>query len=115
VAKSREHRARSAGVVAGRRTWTFAERPPPGLEVSYVEIDGETFAVFSFPIALADDFGLTASEREVVTGVLRGLNNTELAKLRGVSPRTIANQLAAIYRKLSVSSRTELVELLLRR
>jgi len=102
-------------VVAGRRTWTFAERPPPGLEVSYTKIDGETYAVFSFPIELADDVGLTASEREVVTGVLRGLNNAELAKLRGVSPRTIANQLAAIYRKLSVSSRTELVELLLRR
>lgn len=53
--------------------------------------------------------GLTPAEREVVALLVAGQSNQEIAAARGVSPRTIANQLAAIYRKLGVSSRVELV------
>lgn len=52
---------------------------------------------------------LTASERSIVALLLDGLNGAELAAKRGRSYRTIANQLAMIYRKCGVNSRQELV------
>lgn len=52
---------------------------------------------------------LTAAEREVVKLVAQGLSNEEIGAQRGRSARTIANQLAAVYRKLGVFSRTELL------
>ena len=58
---------------------------------------------------------LTASEREVVLGLLEGQSPRELAASRGVSPRTIANQLAAVFGKLGVQSRLELAVRLERR
>lgn len=51
---------------------------------------------------------LTVAERQVVTGVLNGRTNAAIATARRTSCRTVANQLAAIYRKLGVSSRWEL-------
>jgi DNA-binding NarL/FixJ family response regulator len=51
---------------------------------------------------------LTSAERQVVTGVLNGRTNAAIAMARRTSCRTVANQLAAIYRKLGVSSRWEL-------
>ena len=52
--------------------------------------------------------GLTSSECAVLTLVLGGHSNAEVARVRGTSVRTIANQLAAIYQKLGVGSRREL-------
>jgi DNA-binding NarL/FixJ family response regulator len=37
-----------------------------------------------------------------------GLSNAAIARARGRSPRTIANQLQSIYRKLGVASRAEM-------
>ncbi len=51
---------------------------------------------------------LTAAEREVARLVIEGKSTRELAALRGRSPRTIDNQLASIYRKLGISTRSEL-------
>lgn len=53
--------------------------------------------------------GLTPSERCIVAQLLDGLSGAELAAQRGRSYRTIANQLATIYRKCGVNSRQELV------
>lgn len=55
-----------------------------------------------------DAAGLTGAERAVVEDALRGLSNRAIAAKRGVSERTVANQLSAIYRKLRVGSRPEL-------
>lgn len=52
---------------------------------------------------------LTEAEREVVMLVLEGRSNQEIADARGARYRTVANQLAAIYKKLGVVSRTELI------
>jgi DNA-binding NarL/FixJ family response regulator len=52
---------------------------------------------------------LTEAERAVVSGVLRGLSNAQIAADRGASVRTVANQLASIFRKLGVRSRHELI------
>ena len=62
-----------------------------------------------FPVeSLNLDPRLTAAEREVVAGVLNGRSNAAIALGRRTSTRTVANQLAAIYRKLGVFSRWEL-------
>jgi DNA-binding NarL/FixJ family response regulator len=50
------------------------------------------------------------AEREVVQGVLEGFSNTDIARSRRTSCRTVANQLSSIYWKLGISGRAELIE-----
>lgn len=54
---------------------------------------------------------LTEAENAVVSLVRQGLSNREIARARRISTRTVANQLAAVYRKLDVASRTHLCAL----
>jgi len=54
---------------------------------------------------------LSVAEREVVALALEGRSNLEIAGARGTSARTVANQLASIFRKLAVGSRAELARL----
>jgi DNA-binding NarL/FixJ family response regulator len=58
---------------------------------------------------------LSPAERDVMALVLDGVSNAEIARRRGRSVRTIANQIAACYKKLGVSSRLELAARLGRR
>lgn len=51
----------------------------------------------------------TRAEREVLLLVMEGLSNEEIAQRRQRSARTIANQLAAMMRKVGVFNRTELL------
>ena len=51
---------------------------------------------------------LTPAESSVVAAVLAGHSNNEIARQRGTSPRTIANQLASIFNKLGIRSRAQL-------
>lgn len=52
---------------------------------------------------------LRPAEREVAASVTEGLSNADIARRRSGSPRTVANQLAAIFGTLRVQSRAELV------
>jgi len=52
---------------------------------------------------------LTQSERHVLTAILEGRLQRDIAAARCSSPRTVANQVASIFRKLGVSSRRELI------
>jgi DNA-binding NarL/FixJ family response regulator len=52
--------------------------------------------------------GLAQAEREVAGLAVLGLSNAEIGARRGTSLRTVANQLARVYRKLGVGSRAEL-------
>lgn len=92
----RERRARTLGVVrvAGARFLYLSE-----------DVEG-----------LDEDVGasLAPAEREVARLAADGLSNEEIARARGTAARTIANQLASIYRKLGVGSRVELIALLAR-
>lgn len=54
---------------------------------------------------------LTESENAIVRMVVAGKSNKEIAAARDVSAKTVANQLRAIYEKLSIASRFELVAL----
>lgn len=81
-----------------------------GATVTAVDLNGVRGLVIELPadeLELPDS--LTDAEKEVVALVAQGLSNEEIGKARGRSARTIANQLAAVYRKLGVFSRTELL------
>jgi DNA-binding NarL/FixJ family response regulator len=51
---------------------------------------------------------LTVAERHVAGLVLDGLSNRTIAQVRGTSVRTVANQIASVFRKLNVTGRAEL-------
>lgn len=88
------------------------------LDVFELELGGESFVVMSLPSGASTSEltdGLSAAERQVAGDAAAGLSNAAIAKKRGRSPRTIANQLASIYRKLGVASRAELAARLLER
>jgi DNA-binding CsgD family transcriptional regulator len=88
-------------------------RIPEGLGAHSFAIGSDEYVVFCFPLELGDLNPnrwvlLTPTERHVATLVIRGQSTAAIARARGTSPRTIANQLAAIYAKLGVRSRREL-------
>ncbi len=83
---------------------------PTGMCAATFELDGEEFLVISYE--LCDPIvptSLTPAERAVALGVVRGRSMAEIAKERGTSQRTVANQIQAVYEKLGVTSRLELV------
>lgn len=90
------------------RVWPLIDGTTPTL-VMQIELDGQHFAalVAADPTDLSID-GLTAAEQEVMAQAIRGASNADIAERRGTSTRTVANQLASIYRKLGLCSRTEL-------
>lgn len=55
---------------------------------------------------------LTPAEELVLSGIIAGASNETIARRRGTSARTVANQVASIFRKCGVGSRAELVALL---
>jgi DNA-binding CsgD family transcriptional regulator len=52
---------------------------------------------------------LSVAERTVVLDLLDGASRRDIAFSRGTSPRTVANQMASIFRKFRVNSRVELL------
>jgi DNA-binding NarL/FixJ family response regulator len=52
---------------------------------------------------------LPRAESSVLQHLVEGRSHAEIASLRGTSERTIANQLASIFRRLSVSGRNDLM------
>lgn len=52
--------------------------------------------------------GLTTAERDVARAAIEGASDAAIARTRGTSARTVANQLRRIFEKLGVKSRGEL-------
>jgi DNA-binding NarL/FixJ family response regulator len=74
-----------------------------------VSLDQGEVVVFSYAVDATElPDCLSVAEREVATAVLRGESNARIAKRRGTSVRTTANQVASVFRKLGVRSRSEL-------
>lgn len=62
------------------------------------------------PAAAADALGvLTARERDIVSLVAEGLRNEEVGRRLGITEKTVRNHLTAVFQKLGVSGRLELV------
>jgi DNA-binding CsgD family transcriptional regulator len=84
-------------------------RSSPAPSVVTFHLGDMQFAVLSVPLhdskAMA---GLTDAERQVATLAAAGLSNASIARCRQTSTRTVANQMAAIMRKLRVGSRYSL-------
>jgi DNA-binding NarL/FixJ family response regulator len=86
---------------------------PAGLDIARLSAD-EELVVLTFPLSPPDlPATLTEAERDVALRVLAGNSNAAIASARRSSERTVANQLARIYRKLGVASRSELARRLL--
>jgi DNA-binding CsgD family transcriptional regulator len=82
----------------------------PGDLIALESEDGE-LAVLSFTLPGDDAISLSSAESDVVRHLLAGRSNSEIAALRRCSTRTVANQVASLFRKLGVRSRLELVAL----
>ena len=76
-----------------------------------VHVGGEVLTALLGPATRPEFDCLTEAEHEVMFHAVRGASNAEIARTRGTSTRTVANQLASIYRKLGLASRTELAAL----
>lgn len=86
--------------------------PPPCLEVHTFVVGGEEYALLRYDERPGPcDSALTGAEREVLQLALQGLSNDQIATARNTRPRTVANQIASLFRKLNVSSRLELFAL----
>jgi DNA-binding NarL/FixJ family response regulator len=59
------------------------------------------------------DWGLTPSEQDIATFLVKGADIAEIARLRGSAPGTIKAHLNNIYRKADVSGRPALLALLI--
>jgi DNA-binding NarL/FixJ family response regulator len=83
---------------------------PADLDVRFVRRNGEQLAVLSFAWReLRIPTVVTEAEKAVIDAVIRGRSNAQIASERGRSARTIANQIASIFKKLGVHSRSELI------
>lgn len=95
----------------GHRSLPF-EMPPTGQCVTRGKLSvqcqalGDLFVLMIWKSGPLDR--LTAREREIVMAVSQGLSFKQAARKIGVAPSTVANHLYRVYRKLGVTSRTEL-------
>jgi DNA-binding CsgD family transcriptional regulator len=80
----------------------------PAVRVTWVQHDGQDYAVIRLALAPKLPPALSAAERDVATLAIEGLSNAAIAARRSTSARTVANQLRSIYAKLAVGSRRQL-------
>jgi len=90
--------ARTDALVLAKRA-TFVTADKRGLEVIGIARPDRRLAVL-----------LPAAELSVIRRLIEGLSYGDIASGRGTSTRTIANQITAVFRRLKVSGRNELVQ-----
>lgn len=82
--------------------------PPDDLVVACAGSGRDRIVMLCF--AIAPGAGeLTTAESDIVRAIFDGRSNAAIATARGAAVRTVANQVASIFRKLGVQSRAELV------
>ncbi|MGK5683510.1 helix-turn-helix transcriptional regulator [Actinoplanes sp. URMC 104] len=99
------HAAEAQSLLSGWRGWRVAQLAHVRAQLG-IAPDGP---------ADTGPAALTPREREVAVLISDGLTNTELARRLYISPKTAAVHVSNILRKLGVSSRTEVADLLSRR
>jgi DNA-binding CsgD family transcriptional regulator len=82
---------------------------PVPRDLAALESDDGEIAVLSFTLLGDKAANLSSAESDVARHILAGRSNSEIAALRRCSARTVANQVASLFRKLGVRSRLELV------
>jgi DNA-binding CsgD family transcriptional regulator len=90
------------------------QRSPTLGRLSRVEVNGEAYwsvsvvrPDLSFPVPLSH------AEAAVVRELVAGRSHAQISNLRATSPRTVAHQLATVFRKLGVSGRGAVVHRLI--
>ncbi|MGC1864515.1 MAG: LuxR C-terminal-related transcriptional regulator [Methylocystis sp.] len=84
---------------------------PNGLrqKLTEVAVKDERLLVGAYPLIDPESVScLTETEREVAAQIIAGSTNSDIAERRGLSERTVANQVQSIFVKLHVHSRAEL-------
>ena len=108
-----DRKAQLAKEAAEKKAAAPAPEPEPAPErARAIEVEPGRVAVFVLPLEgkpLPAD--LTDAEADVARRLIAGETNRVIAKLRGTSERTVAHQIAAVFRKASVHSRAELASL----
>ena len=101
------HRATGLELPATVNLMPPSRRRPP--RMTPFRLGEDEYVVLTVPQPKASLAALTNAERDVVEHILASRSNAEIASRRDSSVRTVANQIASIFRKLEVSSRAELV------
>jgi DNA-binding NarL/FixJ family response regulator len=60
-----------------------------------------------------EDWALTAAERDVTNLIIKGLSVADIAAARNTAPGTVKAQSTALFRKIGVSSKAELMSTIL--
>ena len=79
---------------------------PPNLELQILD---DELAVFSWTDEPAPEAALTEAEQDILRRVATGASNAAIARARGSSVHTVANQIALLRRKLGAATRYELI------
>jgi DNA-binding NarL/FixJ family response regulator len=70
--------------------------------------EGRRLVLRYMPPAWSLPKSLSSAERTIVRALLSGHSQAAIAHAIGVAPRTVANQIASVYRKVDVHSRMDL-------
>ena len=81
--------------------------PTPPVRATSFHLAEQEYVVVVLPTRAATL--LSAAETQVATLILEGMSNAQIAKARRTSGRTVADQIAGIFRKAGIGSRAELV------
>lgn len=95
------------------RELTLLRSLVPALSIAdalHESLDGAALA--KVPISLrCEDGRLTPRQREIVTLVAHGHTNAEIARALAISPNTLRNALADVFRRLGAANRADVVRL----
>jgi DNA-binding CsgD family transcriptional regulator len=84
-------------------------RPAPRLTAETFALGDVEFVVFELHHDPTLPAAFSPAERQIARLLHQGASSAEIARQRRVSYRTVANQLASMYRKLGVNTREELL------
>lgn len=113
--------ARVAGVVmkdahsgAVARTIRAAVRDEPAYHGLVLALSSESGGLRPMPSGIGATFDLSTRERQILCQLTQGLSNKQIARVFGLSEKTVRNHLYHIFRKMAVEDRTQAVILALR-
>lgn len=103
-------------VVLGRSSTSFSDKEQASLRAALPALSLCDLTVYRRkPHNREVDSALSPREREIVSYLGLGYTNREIALACGTAPRTVRNQLSAVFRKLGASTRAEAVAISLGR
>lgn len=87
-----------------------AQHPGATGALSYLDDEQASLRVISIPRPDGPlEETLPRAELAVIRSLIEGVSYAEIARRRGTSTRTIANQITAVFRRMKVSGRSELL------